>query len=48
MKDNPLVPGGPSKSEPTWLNAFGCLATSVLFLIGGALAVAAGRDEPHG
>jgi hypothetical protein len=28
MKGNPLVPGGPLMSKPTWLNAFGCSATS--------------------
>jgi len=28
MKGNPVVPGGPLKSKPTWLSTFGCLATS--------------------
>ena len=31
MKGNPSVPGGLLTSKPTWLNALGCLATSVFF-----------------
>jgi hypothetical protein len=38
MKGNPLMPGGHLMSKPTWLNAFGCSATSFFFALDGAPA----------
>ena len=34
MKNNPAVPEGSLKSKPTWLNTFGCSATSAFFVLG--------------
>jgi hypothetical protein len=33
MKNNPALPGGLSKSKPTWSNAFGCSATSAFLFL---------------
>ncbi len=38
MKSNPAVPGGSSKSKPTWSNTSGCSTTSAFFR-GGAVAI---------
>src|SRR6266540_3046511 len=33
MKGNPVVPGGPLTSKPTWWNTWRCSTTSVFFLL---------------
>ena len=46
MKDNPALPGGSSKSKPTWWNTLGCSATSAFFAFSGrARSHTAGRMQ---
>jgi hypothetical protein len=48
MKNNPTLPGGSSKSKPTWVNAFGCATTSAFFGFDGRKRFGTNGEEPHG
>ena len=48
MKNTPDLPEGSSKSEPTWVNAFGVFLHVGFFVFDGRNRLGTNGEEPHG